>query len=81
MSTDNQTNSTTYKVGDPFVTELDLKFNSGRGALLCVCGKIMAYGFDNHDGKTYECKCGSLHQVVRVNTDDPSVYFYGVLNY
>lgn len=67
-------------VEDGFVTELDLKFNNGAGALLCVCGKVMATGFE-HEGKTYECKCGSLHQVERINTDDPSVYTYGVYNY
>lgn len=70
----------TYKVGDPFVRPLDLKFNSGSGALLCDCSKVMATGWD-HDGKTYTCKCGSLHQIVRIDTDDPTVYFFGALNY
>ena len=69
-----------YYLGDPFVRELELKFNSGNGALLCDCRKIMATGFD-HDGKTYSCKCGSLYQVVRVYTKDDSVYSYGAMNY
>lgn len=71
---------TTGPIDSDFVTPLDLKFNSGRGALLCHCGKIMAYGYE-HEGKTYECKCGSLHEIVRVNTEDPTVYFYGSKNY
>lgn len=45
--------------------ELELKFNSGAGALLCPsCERIIAYGFD-HDGAKYECHhCGdSIHVV------------------
>jgi hypothetical protein len=68
------------KYGDPWARPLDLRFNNGRGALMCDCGKTMATGFD-HDGKTYECKCGSLHQIVRLETDDPTVYLYGAMNY
>jgi hypothetical protein len=70
----------TFKYGDEGTTSLDLKFNNGRGALLCHCSKIMAEGFD-HEGKIYECKCGSLHQIVRLNTDDPSVYTFGTFDY
>ena len=72
---------TKYNYGDPYTRPLDLKFNGGKGALLCDCGKIMANGFE-HDGKTYECKCGSLHQIVRLHIeDDDSFYFYGALEY
>lgn len=74
------TQYTQQDVVDLVVTPLELKFNSGVGALLCHCSKTMAVGFE-HEGKTYECRCGSLHQIIRINTDNPTVYYFGTVNY
>lgn len=56
---------------------LDLKFNSGKGALCCPrCRRIIAYGFE-HENKQYTCSnCGREVDVARQNTADPSVYYY-----
>lgn len=47
---------------------LELRFNSGHGALLCPnCRTIVAYGFE-HEGREYTCShCAKTIRVERAN--------------
>lgn len=47
----------------------EVKFNNGRGALLCnTCYTIIAYGFD-HEDKYHECKDCAQKQTAPDNKD------------